>query len=34
MMTTTSNNNNCIFIYWEDSWNEQQNGKENYIYKR
>ncbi len=27
-------NNNLVFIFWGDEWNEQQNGKENYIHKR
>ena len=34
-MNTPTNNNDYIFIYWEDgSWNEKENGKKNYIHKR
>ncbi len=32
MMSTNTNNTNWVFIYWEDGWNEQQHGKENYIH--
>jgi hypothetical protein len=29
---TNSTNNNYVFIYWEDGWNQEQDGKKNYIY--
>ena len=31
---TNSTNNNFVFIYWDDGWNEQQYDKKNYIHKR